>query len=210
MSTFTLEVAGKPVACIDAASQEEARQALDDPWFRDGLLGVEGEDCPVWQGDAEISVRTATPDELALVQSHSESGTRPKLVRLDGQGDVQSAEHKLILASRVEHTPAFNKAGERIGHIQDLSIYRKSGQVVYAIMSFGGFLGIGKRFHPLPWHMLHYDPQRGGYVVALEKLDLENAPHFDADELRGLGGARPGTAMTQVWDYYGRYGPPPI
>jgi hypothetical protein len=89
-------------------------------------------------------------------------------------------------------------------------MYRKSGQVIYAIMSFGGFLGIGKRFHPLPWHMLHYDPQRGGYVVALEKLDLENAPHFDADELRGLGGARPGTAMTQVWDYYGRYGPPPI
>lgn len=210
MSVFTLEVAGKPVACIDAASQEEAKQALDDPWFRDGLLGVGGEDCPVWQGDAEISVRTATPEELALVQSCNESGNRRKLVRLDGQGDAQSAEHKLILASRVEHTPAFNGAGERIGHIEDLSIDRKSGQVVYAIMSFGGFLGIGKRFHPLPWHMLRYDPERGGYLVSLDKQDLEDAPHFDADELRELGGARPGTAVTQIWEYYGRYGPPPI
>lgn len=210
MSVFTLEVAGKPVACIDAASQEEAKKALDDPWFRDGLLGVDGEDCPVWQGDAEISVRAATLEERALVQNCNESGDRRKLVRLDGQGDVQSAEHKLILASRVEHTPAFNGAGERIGHIEDLSIDRKSGQVVYAIMSFGGFLGIGKRFHPLPWHMLGYDPERGGYLVSLHKQDLENAPHFDADELRELGGARPGATVTQIWEYYGRYGPPPI
>jgi PRC-barrel domain protein len=210
MSVFTLEVAGKAVACIDAASPEEARQELDDPWFRDGLLGVAGDDRPVWRGDAEISVRAATPQELALVQSCNESGDRRKLVRLDGQGGVQAAEHKLILASRVEHTPAFNGAGERIGHIEDLSIDRKTGRVIYAIMSFGGFLGIGKRFHPLPWHMLRYDPERGGYLVSLDKQDLEDAPHFDADELRELGGSRPGPAVTQIWEYYGRYGPLPI
>ena len=209
MSVFTLEVAGRPVACILAETPEEARQALDDPWFRDGLLGVEGEDRPVWRGDAEISVRAATPEELALVRSGGESGDHRKLFRLDASGD-EGAEHKLILASRVEHTPAFDAAGERIGHIEDLSIDRRSGQTVYAIMSFGGFLGIGKRFHPLPWHMLHYDQQRGGYVVSLARADLEDAPHLDASELRELGGAEPGSAAANIWAYYGRYGPPPI
>lgn len=84
-------------------------------------------------------------------------------------------EHKLILASSVEDASVFNQAGERIGHIADLSIERKGGQVVYAIMSFGGFLGIGKRFHPLPWSILTYDPSRGGYMVPLDRSALENA-----------------------------------
>src|SRR5688572_26178516 len=95
-------------------------------------------------------------------------------------------EHKLILASRVEHTPVFNLDGERIGHIADLSIDRQGGTVVWAIMSFGGFLGIGKRFHPLPWNVLEYDPGKGGFVVPLDKTALEGAPHYDLEELRKL------------------------
>ena len=208
MSVFTLEVAGRPVACIHAATPDEAKQAIDDPWFRDGLLDVAGDERPVWRGDDDISVRSATPEEQALVEAQSGSDNPHGLVRLPGGDDEDAMSHRLILASRVEQTPAFNGAGERIGHIDDLSIDRRSGQVVYAIMSFGGFLGIGKRFHPLPWHVLHYDPQRGGYVVSLDQSALENAPHFEADELRELGGAQP--AATQIWEYYGRYGPPPI
>jgi hypothetical protein len=61
-------------------------------------------------------------------------------------GEPQEDQHTLILASRVEDAAVFNSQGERIGHIEDLSIDRKDGRVVYAIMSFGGFLGIGKRF----------------------------------------------------------------
>lgn len=207
MNVFTLEVAGRAVACIHAETPHEAKQTVDDPWFRDGLLGVDGDDRPVWRGDDEISVRPATPEELALVQARDHSGDPRELIRLPG-ANSQTTGHRLILASRVEHTPAFNKVGERIGHIDDLSIDRKSGQVVYAIMSFGGFLGIGKRFHPLPWHMLHYDPQRAGYVISLDQQDLEQAPHFEAEELRELGGAQPATV--KIWEYYGRYGPPPI
>jgi hypothetical protein len=75
-------------------------------------------------------------------------------------------------------------------------------------MSFGGFLGIGKRYHPLPWNMLHYDPERSGYIVPLEREDLEKAPHYEADELRELGGGEPVTR--RIWEHYGRYGPPPI
>jgi hypothetical protein len=210
MSVFTLEVAGRPVACMHAQSQEEAQQALDDPWFRDGLLGLAGGSTPVWRGDAEIAVRTASPEELHLIQGRGPGGERGAVVPLGTQSEMPPTGQRLILASRVEHTPAFNEQGEAIGHIDDLSIDRRSGQVIYAIMSFGGFLGIGKRFHPLPWHMLHYAPQRGGYVVPLKKSDLADAPHFDSEELRELGGARHDARGMQIWEYYERYGPPPI
>jgi len=84
--------------------------------------------------------------------------------------------HRLILGSRVDGTPVFNKAGDRIGHVDDLSIERVSGKVVYAIMSFGGFLGIGERFHPIPWSLLDYDREQGGYIVPLDRAALEGAP----------------------------------
>lgn len=117
------------------------------------------------------------------------------------------SDHKLILASRVEHTPVYNGDGERIGHIDDLSIDRQAGNVVYAIMSFGGFLGIGKRFHPLPWSMLDYDPKRGGYVVSLDEQALRDAPTYDSEELTRLGGAQHDYRLL-LNDYYGRYGYP--
>ncbi|WP_066552457.1 PRC-barrel domain-containing protein [Croceicoccus bisphenolivorans] len=119
-------------------------------------------------------------------------------------------DHKLILASRVENTSVFNEDGWLIGHIRDLSIDRESGQVVHAIMSFGGFLGIGNRLHPLPWSMLGYNAERHGYIVSLDKAALEQAPHYDADELEDFGGAHHDKKRSDVLEYYGRYGPPPI
>ena len=57
-------------------------------------------------------------------------------------------------------------------------IDKKSGQIAYAIMSFGGFLGIGERYHPLPWRALKYDTRIGGYVVGMTKSQLEGAPNY--------------------------------
>ena len=117
--------------------------------------------------------------------------------------------HKLILSSRVNGTPVYNDSGERIGHVDDLSIERVSGNVVYAIMSFGGFLGIGEKFHPLPWSLLDYDPERGGYVVQLDKAALEAAPYYDRQELRELGGQSQTGYDQRIFGYYGAYGAPP-
>src|SRR5204863_7610118 len=55
-----------------------------------------------------------------------------------------------------------------------------SGQVAYAVMSFGGFLGIGESYHPLPWNALNYDVALGGYRVALDRSQLEAAPRYTA------------------------------
>jgi hypothetical protein len=63
----------------------------------------------------------------------------------------------LIAADKVQGTDVFNNGGDRLGSIHDLMIDKQTGQVAYAIMSFGGFLGMGNSYHPLPWSLLRYN-----------------------------------------------------
>jgi sporulation protein YlmC with PRC-barrel domain len=87
-----------------------------------------------------------------------------------------------IRASRVSGTEVYNADGEHIGQIDDVVLDKRSGKADYAIMSFGGFLGIGERYHPLPWQSLAYDPARGGYVVSVDRDRLECAPTYARNE----------------------------
>lgn len=97
--------------------------------------------------------------------------------------EVETRESaRLISADKVEGTAVFNRAGERLGTIKDIMIDKLSGKVAYAVMSFGGFLGIGDHYHPLPWQMLDYDVGQGGYVVDLDRKMLEAAPRYAAEE----------------------------
>src|ERR1700675_1334695 len=89
---------------------------------------------------------------------------------------------RLIAASKVNGTTVYNRAGEKLGSIYDIMLDKISGKAEYAIMSFGGFLGIGDRYHPLPWSVLNYDPAQGGYVVDLDPRRLGGAPNYSADE----------------------------
>ena len=85
----------------------------------------------------------------------------------------------LIPAEKVNGTNVYNLRGEKLGHVEDIMIDKASGRACYAVMSFGGFLGMGKRYHPLPWSTLHYDEQKGGYVVPMSTEQLKNAPTYD-------------------------------
>ena len=82
----------------------------------------------------------------------------------------------LIAAGKVQGAPIYDAAGDNLGSIDDVVIDRKTGNVAYAVMTSGGFLGIGSRHHALPWSMLKYDVNRGGYVVGLERAQLRVAP----------------------------------
>ncbi|MBI2736363.1 MAG: PRC-barrel domain-containing protein [Rhodospirillales bacterium] len=88
----------------------------------------------------------------------------------------------LINAERVEGTSVYNAQGDKLGSIDDIMLDKVSGKAIYAIMSFGGFLGIGEKYHPIPWSALNYDESKGGYVVNLDKQMLERAPTYDMDE----------------------------
>src|SRR5881397_1907722 len=82
----------------------------------------------------------------------------------------------LISAGKVKGTSVYNSNGDHLGTIHDIMIDKRRGTVAYAVMSFGGFLGIGEKYHPLPWKVLTYDTRQGGYVVDLDRSRLEGAP----------------------------------
>ena len=109
-------------------------------------------------------------------------------------------DHDLISSARVEGTPVYNQDGEKVGHVKEVMLNKKTGQVAYAVMSFGGFLGIGERYHPLPWDVLDYDPAKHGYVVTLDKKALENAPSFGPEESERLLDRG---YLSGMYDYYG-------
>ena len=110
-----------------------------------------------------------------------------------------SEQGNLIGSDKVEGTAVFGADDQKIGSIERVMIDKKSGRVSYAVLSFGGFLGIGESYHPLPWKALTYDPSQGGYVVDLDKSKLESAPSYRAGEEpvydRAYG--------RSVYDYYG-------
>ncbi|MDM0084862.1 PRC-barrel domain-containing protein [Variovorax sp. J31P179] len=87
----------------------------------------------------------------------------------------------VISSERVEGTSVYNPAGDKLGTIDDLMIDKVSGRVRYAVMEFGGFLGMGTDRYPIPWNMLKYDTSQDGYVVPLDKAQLEGAPRYGSD-----------------------------
>ena len=96
----------------------------------------------------------------------------------------------LIAADKVKGTNVYNTAGEKLGSVDDVMIDKSSGRAIYAVMSFGGCLGMGEKYHPLPWSTLKYDTEKSGYVVNLDKKQLQDAPNFDE-----------GTAFTWTPEY---------
>jgi len=73
-------------------------------------------------------------------------------------------------------------------------------KVSYAVLSFGGFLGIGDDYYPLPWQSLKYDTNLGGYVTGITEAQLQNAPGYNSDNAWNWGDP----AQTRSGnDYYG-------
>lgn len=85
----------------------------------------------------------------------------------------------VIAASKVKGTDVYNTSGDHLGSISDVVIEKVSGSAKYAVMSFGGFLGIGEDEHPIPWDKLTYSVEQDGYVVDIPKETLESAPRYE-------------------------------
>jgi PRC-barrel domain protein len=98
-----------------------------------------------------------------------------------------NAPGALVAAASIRGTAVYNTEGEALGSINDLMIDAETGRIAYALMSFGGFLGIGERYHPLPWSVLRYSTELGGYVVDVDKKTLENAPTYGPNEMPNYG-----------------------
>ena len=88
-----------------------------------------------------------------------------------------------ILASKVKGTDVFNTTGDKIGHVEDVVLDKESDSIMFAALGFGGVLGMGEKFHPVPWSMLKFSKERGGYVVPIAKDTMEKAPAYRLEDL---------------------------
>ncbi len=98
-------------------------------------------------------------------------------------GHEAATAHLISAKDDVKGTKVYSPAGDDLGHIDDVMIDAASGKVVYGVLQFGGFLGIGSDYHPIPFGKLRYDTAKGGYVTDLTKAQLEGAPAY-ADDWR--------------------------
>ncbi|MCP1972988.1 MULTISPECIES: PRC-barrel domain-containing protein [Bradyrhizobium] len=105
----------------------------------------------------------------------------------------------LIGSDKVEGTAVYGADNQKIGSIERVMIDKQSGKVSYAVLGFGGFLGIGDDHYPLPWQSLKYDTSLEGYRTNLTQKQLEGAPKY-ADET-SWNWNDPGRTRT-VNDYY--------
>jgi hypothetical protein len=105
----------------------------------------------------------------------------------------------LIASDKVEGTSVFNRQGEKLGAIRNFMVNKKTGRVEYAVLSFGGLLGMGTDYYPLPWESLTYDTTQGGYLVDIDKDMLKSAPHYGAND-------EPTYDRSYEQSIYGHYG----
>ncbi|MGL3214122.1 PRC-barrel domain-containing protein [Bradyrhizobium sp. BR 1433] len=88
----------------------------------------------------------------------------------------------LIISDSVEGMPVYDVHGKRIGKVERLMIDKLTGQIAYAILSFGGFLGIGEDHYPIPWSMLTWNEKPDGFQVDITEGELKNAPKIEQGE----------------------------
>ena len=114
---------------------------------------------------------------------------------------IRPEHHALIASDRVSGTDVYDAHGDKIGYVERFFIEKVSGRAVYALMSFGGFLGVGEDHYPIPWGRLRYDTVLGGYRVDLTEKDLEDAPKWIDGE----------PIVDSAWDarVHAHYGVPP-
>ncbi|HEX3664809.1 MAG TPA: PRC-barrel domain-containing protein [Rhizomicrobium sp.] len=105
----------------------------------------------------------------------------------------------LIGSDKVEGTSVYNLNGDKIGSIERIMIDKVGGRVAYAVMSFGGFLGMGSDYYPVPWSLLKYNEMLGGYEVNITEGQLKSAPKFRKDDPWAYGNRN---SEAELYSYY--------
>ncbi len=119
-------------------------------------------------------------------------------VELDRDIEIDETDW-LIASNKVEGIAVYNEDGDKLGTIHNFMVDKLSGQVEYAVLSFGGLFGVGEDYYPLPWDSLTYETELGGYIVDIDKDILEEAPRYATGEEPRFDRAY----GEQVYAYYG-------
>ena len=99
-----------------------------------------------------------------------------------------SGHTKAIRAKKVIGTNVKDPSGKKIGEVEDVMLDKESNNIMFAVVGFGGFLGVAEKYHPIPWSALEFNEDEDAYVVNYTKEQLQSAPTASIDELtRGDG-----------------------
>jgi len=113
--------------------------------------------------------------ESSMATTYTESGR-------GGRDVARDETYSLIASDKVEGTAVYGPDGDKIGSVENVMIDKLSGRVAYAVLTFGGFLGMGNDYYPLPWAALKYDENLGGYRVNITRDQLETAPKYREED----------------------------
>lgn len=106
-----------------------------------------------------------------------------------------------ILASKVKGTAVFDTTGDKVGHVEDVVLDKLSNGIMFAAVGFGGIMGMGEKYAPVPWSVLDYSEDKNGYVVPMTKEELKKAPAYDLKDLV-QGDGQAGKVRDMSFDYF--------
>jgi sporulation protein YlmC with PRC-barrel domain len=127
---------------------------------------------------------TPVPAEGARITGSHHSGPGPEI----------------MAASSFEGETVINPQGETLGEIEEIMLDVRSGRIAYAVMSVGGFLGIGEKYFAVPWRAFTMDTDQKAFILDVDKERLMKAPGFDKDHWPAMADQR---WAGQVHSYYG-------
>lgn len=133
-----------------------------------------------------------------LLAHHTAEGSNGRKLSMATRLETRETTHSLIGSDKVDGTAVYGADQQKIGSIERVMIDKISGKVAYAVLSFGGFMGMGEDYYPVPWSTLNYDTNLGGYRVNLTKDQIEKAPRYS--ETQGWDWSRENDR--RVYDYY--------
>ena len=114
--------------------------------------------------------------------------------------DPDKKYRRVLAASTLAGDQVQNSAGEDLGRVDEIMIDIPAGKVAYAVLSFGGFLGMGNKLFAVPWSALRIDEDKKHFILDVDKKKLENAPGFDKDNWPDLADTSWGT---RIFSCYG-------
>ena len=177
----------------DERIQEDVCHLLMQDW------GVDASNIEVAVVNCEVTLNGTVPSreqrrraedcvEQVAGVSHVQNNVR--VARSEGWGSSRDMRYdiardetdSLISSDKVEGTAVYGSDREKIGSIESVMLTKRGGKVAYAVLSFGGFLGLGTEHYPLPWNILKYDTDLSGYVVNLTKDQLQAAPKYGQND----------------------------
>jgi hypothetical protein len=122
-----------------------------------------------------------TMNQSGTMSHNTDMGQNSSMSGGMGSSASQGYTGDLIASNMVEGTAVYSHDGDKLGSISHFMVSKKGGKVNYAVMSFGGFLGMGTDEYTMPWEKLQYDESKGGYVVDVTKDQLDQAPRYNAN-----------------------------